>query len=212
MNDNEKSERVEKESPKKIEPPQDDLSALRSALKKEKEDKKLPTLAVEEKKEETKVEEGLINIDSLISSYKEESAGSGPKTDFLVDLLNEEDFDKENQSENFDNESQKEDSDIGIKSTRLSRNFKKDKGAVEKTRKQLVKRSPDEEEDDNKKAAQHIKNVSNLFCYMLLILVQAIGGRFKTNGHQWGVVNFSTKNVAKRLLINNIINPSLFLR
>ena len=132
MNDNEKTDRVEKESPKKIESPkkveptQDDLSALRSALKKEKEDKKLPKPLVEDKKKETKVEEDF-NIDSLISSYKEESAGLGPKTDFLVDLLNEEDCDKENQSGKDGNESQREDYDVGIKSTRLSRNFKKDK-------------------------------------------------------------------------------------
>ena len=77
--------------------------------------------------------ESSLNVDSLIKDYKVQTQVVA-KTDFLENLLDEE------QPEESEEDTSSANLATGTKSTRFSKNFKRNRQTVEKTRHNLVKR------------------------------------------------------------------------
>ena len=98
-----------------------------------------------------------LNVDSLIQNYKllQTTTEVLPKTGFLENLLQE---DKEKEEE--DNTTS-ENMDTGTKSTRFSKNFKKNRQAMEKTRQNLVKKENENEDKDLERAGQMLRKVKS---------------------------------------------------
>jgi hypothetical protein len=97
-----------------------------------------------------------LNVDSLIHTYREESQ-SNANINFLVDLVNDD-----------DNEGAEEYESAGVKSMRFSRMFKKQRGAVEKTRQNLIKKTV-VEEDNMDQAGQILRKVAAI-CILLRLI------------------------------------------
>ena len=112
--------------------------------------------AANEKKEGEEAEnenEPSLNVDSLIKDYKVQTQVAA-KTDFLENLLDEE------QPEETEEDTTSSNLYTGTKSTRFSKNFKRDRQSVEKARHNLVKK--ENEDEDLQRAGQLLKKVTPL--------------------------------------------------
>lgn len=116
--------------------------------------------AANEKKEGEEAEDSMhnenepsLNVDSLIKDYKVQTQVAA-KTDFLENLLDEE------QPEETEEDTTSSNLYTGTKSTRFSKNFKRDRQSVEKARHNLVKK--ENEDEDLQRAGQLLKKVTPL--------------------------------------------------
>ena len=116
--------------------------------------------AANEKKESEEAEDPMhnenepsLNVDSLIKDYKVQTQVAA-KTDFLENLLDEE------QPEETEEDTTSSNLYTGTKSTRFSKNFKRDRQSVEKARHNLVKK--ENEDEDLQRAGQLLKKVTPL--------------------------------------------------
>lgn len=116
--------------------------------------------AANEKKESEEAEDSMhnenepsLNVDSLIKDYKVQTQVAA-KTDFLENLLDEE------QPEETEEDTTSSNLYTGTKSTRFSKNFKRDRQSVEKARHNLVKK--ENEDEDLQRAGQLLKKVTPL--------------------------------------------------
>ena len=116
--------------------------------------------AANEKKEAEEAEDSMhnenepsLNVDSLIKDYKVQTQVAA-KTDFLENLLDEE------QPEETEEDTTSSNLYTGTKSTRFSKNFKRDRQSVEKARHNLVKK--ENEDEDLQRAGQLLKKVTPL--------------------------------------------------
>ena len=118
--------------------------------------------AANEKKESEEAEDSMhnenepsLNVDSLIKDYKVQTQTQvAAKTDFLENLLDEE------QPEETEEDTTSSNLYTGTKSTRFSKNFKRDRQSVEKARHNLVKK--ENEDEDLQRAGQLLKKVTPL--------------------------------------------------
>ena len=112
----------------------------------------------EEEEEDSihKENEPSLNVDSLIKDYKVQSQVSVAKTDFLENLLQEEQ--EGTTSTNLDT-GEESDINTGTKSTRFSKNFKRNRQTMEKTRQNLVKKENEDDDEKFKRAGQLLKKV-----------------------------------------------------
>ena len=118
--------------------------------------------AANEKKEGEEAEDSMhnenepsLNVDSLIKDYKVQTQTQvAAKTDFLENLLDEE------QPEETEEDTTSSNLYTGTKSTRFSKNFKRDRQSVEKARHNLVKK--ENEDEDLQRAGQLLKKVTPL--------------------------------------------------
>ena len=94
-----------------------------------------------------------LNVDSLIKDYKVQTQVVA-KTDFLENLL------KEEQPEESEEDTTSTNVDTGTKSTRFSKNFKRNRQTVERARHNLVKKENEDEDDKLKRAGQLLKKVT----------------------------------------------------
>ena len=106
-----------------------------------------------ENTEDQQVEDTSLNVDSLIQNYKVQSQVVA-KTDFLENLLHEE------QPQESEEDATSTNVDTGTKSTRFSKNFKRDRQTVEKARHNLVKREKENEDEKIHRAGQLLKKVA----------------------------------------------------
>ena len=97
-------------------------------------------------------EDPSLNVDSLIKNYKVQSQVVA-KTDFLENLLDEE------QPEESEEDTSSANLATGTKSTRFSKNFKRNRQTVEKTRHNLVKREKENEDEKLERAGKLLKKV-----------------------------------------------------
>ena len=121
--------------------------------------------AANEKKESEEAEDPMhnenepsLNVDSLIKDYKVQTQVAA-KTDFLENLLDEE------QPEETEEDTTSSNLYTGTKSTRFSKNFKRDRQSVEKARHNLVKK--ENEDEDLQRAGQLLKKVTPLIGWVM---------------------------------------------
>ena len=96
-----------------------------------------------------KSEDSALNVDSMIENYKVKVL---PKTDFLENLLNDE------QAEESEEDTTSTNFESGTKSTRFSKKFKRNRQTMEKTRQNLVKK--ENEDEQIQRAGQLLKKVT----------------------------------------------------
>ena len=99
-------------------------------------------------------EDPSLNVDSLIRNYKEQSQVV-VKTDLLENILN---LEQPEESEE-DTTTSTINLDTGTKSTRFSKNFKRNRQRVEKTRHNLVKREKENEDEKLERAGKLLQKV-----------------------------------------------------
>ena len=129
------------------------------------EKKPVENLEVSKPDESAETQNPQLNVDSLIQNYKllQTTTEVLPKTGFLENLLQE---DKEKEEEE---NTTSENLDTGTKSTRFSKNFKKNRQAMEKTRQNLVKKENENEDKDLERAGQMLRKVKSDVYNVLLI-------------------------------------------
>ena len=121
------------------------------------EKKTVENLEVSKPDESAETQNPKLNVDSLIQNYKllQTTTEVLPKTGFLENLLQE---DKEKEEEE---NTTSENMDTGTKSTRFSKNFKKNRQAMERTRQNLVKKETENEDKDLERAGQMLRKVKS---------------------------------------------------
>ena len=121
------------------------------------EKKPIENLEVSKPDESAETQNPQLNVDSLIQNYKllQTTTEVLPKTGFLENLLQE---DKEKEEEE---NTTSENMDTGTKSTRFSKNFKKNRQAMEKTRQNLVKKENENNDKDLERAGQMLRKVES---------------------------------------------------
>ena len=121
------------------------------------EKKPVEDLEVSQPDESAETQNPQLNVDSLIQNYKllQTTTEVLPKTGFLENLLQE---DKEKEEEE---NTTSENMDTGTKSTRFSKNFKKNRQAMERTRQNLVKKETENEDKDLERAGQMLRKVKS---------------------------------------------------
>ena len=117
----------------------------------------IKNLEVSKQDENVEKQNPQLNVDSLIQNYKllQTTTEVLPKTGFLENLLQEEQEKEEEENTTSEN------MDTGTKSTRFSKNFKKNRQAMEKTRQNLVKKENENEDKDLERAGQMLRKVKS---------------------------------------------------
>lgn len=136
-----------------------------------------------------KSEDSALNVDSMIENYKVKVL---PKTDFLENLLNDE------QAEESEEDTTSTNFESGTKSTRFSKKFKRNRQTMEKTRQNLVKK--ENEDEQIQRAGQLLKKVTQFLklCSRLkgnTIFLQTLSEN--KGGLRWGGVQFTAKRVTE---------------
>ena len=108
---------------------------------------KVNSIKKDEVKNENEFERGSLNLDSLLSSYKQES--NVQIDDPLAILSDEDEVDKKNQTVGSEQEVLEKDinEEIALKSNRFSRLFKKDRRDREKVRSAIIHKNEKEDEE-----------------------------------------------------------------
>ena len=108
---------------------------------------KVNSIKKDEVKNENEFERGSLNLDSLLSSYKQES--NVQIDDPLAILSDEDEIDKKNQTVGSEQEVLEKDinEEIALKSNRFSRLFKKDRRDREKVRSAIIHKNEKEDEE-----------------------------------------------------------------